>query len=1301
MSHMSSYDLKLKEAALERSAVCLLVVKHIDSDGGRPVPHKLVPDFRKEELCNPYIEEMLRESSGRLLECLPEMYCSTTRCSAAVRDTETDVDHSASNGGIQPATYAANIVRLAPELLGTLTDCCYFILYLGDTPPPSTNPFDDDPDLYPSPSAISTSVPALGESVRTTKNGTCSAPIPSYMSLRARRRRVYGICRRAPPSISYSVLLLSATPCFDVLQHQFMSLTTAFFNRNFQDDTGDLRAFLLAISNPTTGILHRETASHYRDVPVLWLVKLLGIEHVLGLVKLLLLEGRILFHSSKPYKSSSAVLALLTLIPGLYTQALEDEEGPSRALRGYRWSKFGMPLRIFHEDKFVLQPLLVISKATSFFDKNPGFLVGTSNPLISALPSARLDAVVNLDTCQIDSQRFSALTAAGSVIDDASTSRSSAASTHTEPCSERGRESACVSPTSLMVDLARIAFEYGPADVDFLEQVMESLPTPDDREAVDEEGRASLSGESEGEGASVEWEGSDSWIRQSFQSYFERFLELAALALHEFMRDGAAATSMSSSWMRKAMTGLLQATPRSTCGFDVKLMDYNRAWVGQWTTTLNFRIWHDQYPHPCLPPDDPSPQNKHNSPTLLSLSSFPFSSAKESGAALRKDAPPAPGDGVVDYVYPNGDTYQGEMRGGQRQGKGSYVEHATGNTYEGDWVKDMRHGQGILTTGARDFLYDGDWVLDKRQGQGHCTIRGRATYSGGFAENKFHGQGKFVDSEGNVYEGGWARGLKEGMGTLRRAGGESYAGEWKGGQRHGLGTCQFGSSQYTGEWREGKRSGEGKMVVAVATGPEATSSEGQGGRETYEGQWLEDERHGWGVHTSADGDVREGEWYQDKLKDGECKVTYACGDQYLGECLDGRPHGHGTCKFVNGDVYMGGWEDGVRAGEGVCIYASGETYQGMWVADRPAVGECSSIPSIHEEEGGEDGLGRGKAVGNATATVDNPRRRLLVHAPTSSSKAVGPAPTPLAEIARMSGPDCWILYPGTGDTYEGSMLQGKRHGQGIYREKASGNRYEGSFRADHRHGHGVLVSGGKDFLYDGEWLDDRRTGRGHCTLKGKETYTGEWFEDAYHGKGKHVDAGGNTFEGEHVRGRREGLGTLLCTNGEVFIGEWKNGQKEGVGQCQYADGGCYSGEWYQDRWHGEGVFLAASGDKHEGSWSEGKRMGWGAWTSPTGDVIEGEWYQDEPKDGEWKITYSNGDQFVGACREGRPEGFGICKYANGAVYSGHWEEGLRAGQGKCVFANGEIYDGLWEKDRVSLRGLGTLSFQDGRVHNFS
>ena len=58
----------------------------------------------------------------------------------------------------------------------------------------------------------------------------------------------------------------------------------------------------------------------YGDLPVMWLISRLGVEHVLGIIKLLLLEGRILLFSTEASKASCAVLALLSLVPGLYNQ---------------------------------------------------------------------------------------------------------------------------------------------------------------------------------------------------------------------------------------------------------------------------------------------------------------------------------------------------------------------------------------------------------------------------------------------------------------------------------------------------------------------------------------------------------------------------------------------------------------------------------------------------------------------------------------------------------------------------------------------------------------------------------------------------------------------------------------------------------------------------------------------------------------------------------------------------------------------------------------------------------------------
>ena len=47
---------------------------------------------------------------------------------------------------------------------------------------------------------------------------------------------------------------------------------------------------------------------------------------------------------------------------GYLCQGLAYEDHAMTALHGYRWKKFGMPLRVFKEETYLLQPLLVMSQ---------------------------------------------------------------------------------------------------------------------------------------------------------------------------------------------------------------------------------------------------------------------------------------------------------------------------------------------------------------------------------------------------------------------------------------------------------------------------------------------------------------------------------------------------------------------------------------------------------------------------------------------------------------------------------------------------------------------------------------------------------------------------------------------------------------------------------------------------------------------------------------------------------------------------------------------------------------------------
>ena len=62
--------------------------------------------------------------------------------------------------------------------------------------------------------------------------------------------------------------------------------------------------------------------------------------------------------------------------------------------------------------------------------------------------------------------------------------------------------------------------------------------------------------------------------------------------------------------------------------------------------------------------------------------------------------------------------------------------------------------------------------------------------------------------------------------------------------------------------------------------------------------------------------------------------TYANGDQYTGDFVEGNREGHGTLVYANGNKYLGEFHNDVRHGEGRFYWESGNTYIGEYVNDR-------------------------------------------------------------------------------------------------------------------------------------------------------------------------------------------------------------------------------------------------------------------------------------------------------------------------------------------------------------------------------
>lgn len=207
--------------------------------------------------------------------------------------------------------------------------------------------------------------------------------------------------------------------------------------------------------------------------------------------------------------------------------------------------------------------------------------------------------------------------------------------------------------------------------------------------------------------------------------------------------------------------------------------------------------------------------------------------------------------GVGKLVWANGDSFEGSLVQGQRQGRGLFI-WANGQRYHGDWVRDQPNGRADI---------------------------------------------QFVN--GNIYEGEVQQGVPSGNGKMRYASGDHYMGQFLTGAPDGRGTYVWANGQrFEGPWRAGRSQGDGQLSFAngdVYTGPVVNGMpQGQG-------------RFQFGSGDSYDGQLAQGQ------PDGQGSYTWANGDRYVGAWKAGKKHGQGVFNWKSGERWEGMYENDLQA----------------------------------------------------------------------------------------------------------------------------------------------------------------------------------------------------------------------------------------------------------------------------------------------------------------------------------------------------------------------------------------------------
>ena len=118
-----------------------------------------------------------------------------------------------------------------------------------------------------------------------------------------------------------------------------------------------------------------------------------------------------------------------------------------------------------------------------------------------------------------------------------------------------------------------------------------------------------------------------------------------------------------------------------------------------------------------------------------------------------------------------------------------------------------------------------------------------------------------------------------------------------------------------------------------------------------------------------------------------------------------------------------------------------------------------------------------------------------------------------------------------------------------------------------------------------------------------------------------------------------------------------------------------------------------NGDVFVGELSPSGALYNGTYTFANGDVYTGEYRRDWPE-GKGKIVFKNGDVYEGEVKRGKPHGNGTYTHYCGDVYVGSFKKGRYSGEGK-YYSGGEelIYSGAWKRD--DKHGFGTEYYGDG------
>ncbi|MFM2395109.1 MAG: hypothetical protein RLZZ546_3092 [Bacteroidota bacterium] len=181
--------------------------------------------------------------------------------------------------------------------------------------------------------------------------------------------------------------------------------------------------------------------------------------------------------------------------------------------------------------------------------------------------------------------------------------------------------------------------------------------------------------------------------------------------------------------------------------------------------------------------------------------------------------------------------------------------------------------------------------------------------------------------------------------------------------------------------------------------------------------------------------------------------------------------------------------------------------------------------------------------------------------------------------------------------YDGQYKNGLKDGFGVFHYD-DGNGYVGDWQRGKNHGKGVLlefnIEKNQVLRYVGTWNNGLKQGEFEVFIKQLSNDNDDWLLNSKctYNNGEILNCvqynGQLTYEGEYKNGLADGYGTAIYSNGDKWVGNFKDDSRYGEGIYYWKDGRKFIGKEINGKWEGYGKFYNSNGQLiYEGEYKNG------------------------------------------------------------------------------------------------------------------